>query len=285
MNYRHGFHAGNHADVLKHVVLLGLLEALKRKDSSIFVLDTHAGRGQYPLQGAQATKTDEAASGVARMLAGFGRDCPPAIARYLAAVRTHNPDGALRKYPGSPQLIADALRAHDRLACCEVQSDEAGALQALFARDARVGVHVRDGYAALGALLPPKEKRGLVLVDPPYEAQLAEFDTAIAGLRTALTRWPNGIAALWYPIKLRRSLGSFLRRAAALPGKEMLVAELLVRPDDSPLRMNGSGMLVVNPPWQFEKELLATLPLLRDTLQQDAGSWRLDWLKREAGAA
>jgi 23S rRNA (adenine2030-N6)-methyltransferase len=285
MNYRHGFHAGNHADVLKHVVLLGLLEALKRKDGAVFVLDTHAGRGHYPLQGAQATKTDEATSGVARMLAGFGRDCPPAIARYLAAIRAHNPDGALRKYPGSPLLIADALRAQDRLACCELQSDEGGALQALFARDSRVGVHLRDGYAALSALLPPKEKRGLVLIDPPYEAQLAEFDHVIAGLRAALGRWPNGILALWYPIKLRRSLGSFLRRAAALPAKDIVLAELMVRPDDSPLRMNGSGMLIVNPPWQFDRELVATLPLLRDTLQQDAGSWRLDWLKQEAGTA
>jgi 23S rRNA (adenine2030-N6)-methyltransferase len=286
MNYRHGFHAGNHADVLKHVVLLGLLESLKRKDGAIFVLDTHAGRGHYPLQGGQATKTEEASSGVARMLAGFGRECPPAIARYLAAVRAHNADGALRKYPGSPLLIADALRSQDRLACCELQTDEAGALQALFARDARVGVHLRDGYAAMTALLPPREKRGLVLVDPPYEAQLAEFDSAIAGLRAALSRWPNAVAALWYPIKLRRSLGSFLRRAAALPARNIVVAEVMVRPDDSPLRMNGSGMLILNPPWQFDRELLATLPLLRDTLQQEPGAaWRLDWLKQEAGTA
>ena len=282
MNYRHGFHAGNHADVLKHVVLLGLLAALQRKDGALFVLDTHAGRGRYPLQGHEATRTAEAAGGIARLLAAFGRSSPPAIARLLEAVREQNPDGALRSYPGSPLLIARALREQDRLACCELQSDEAGALQALLGRDPRIGVHRRDGYAALTALLPPAQKRGLVLVDPPYEAQLAEFDAALAGLRAALGRWPNAVYALWYPIKLRRSLGSFFRRAATLPAQQALVAELLVRADDSPLRMNGSGMLLLNPPWQYERELEATLPVLRDALQEDAGgSWRLDWLRRE----
>jgi 23S rRNA (adenine2030-N6)-methyltransferase len=285
MNYRHGFHAGNHADVFKHVVLLGLLDAMQRKPTPLFVLDTHAGRGHYPLQNAEARKTGEAAAGVERVLAAFGRDCPAAIRRYLAAIRAHNPDGALRSYPGSPLLVADRLRADDRLACCETQSEEAGALQALFAADARVGVHRRDGYAALAALLPPKEKRGLVLVDPPYEAQLAEFDSVIAGLRSALARWPTGIYAVWYPVKLRRALAPFLRRAATLPCRQVLVAELLVRPGDSPLRMNGSGMLLLNPPWQFDAELAEALPALRDALQQEAGSWRLDWLKREDGPA
>ncbi len=281
MNYRHGFHAGNHADVLKHVVLLGLIAALARKDSAMFVLDTHAGRGRYRLDGEQAGKTGEAAGGVERMLATFPRSAPPAIGRYLDAIRRDNADGRLQLYPGSPWLAAQALRPQDRLACCELQSEEAGALRALFAADPRVGVHQRDGYQALAALLPPKEKRGLVLIDPPYEAQLAEFDTALAALRRSLERWPTGIYALWYPIKLRRALGHFQRQAAALPARQVLLAELLVRPADSPLRMNGSGMLILNPPWQYEQELQQALPKLVDALQEQDGSWRLDWLKRE----
>lgn len=281
MNYRHGFHAGNHADVLKHVVLLGLIAALARKDNPMFVLDTHAGRGRYALDNAEAIKTAEAEGGVFRMLAAFGRTSPPPLRRYLQAVRAENADGALRVYPGSPLIAAQALRAQDRLACCETQHDEAGALRALFAGDRRVGVHERDGYAAMAALLPPAEKRGLVLVDPPYEAQLAEFDTALAALRSALGRWPTGVYALWYPIKRRRALASFLRRAASLPAKQSLVVELLVRPDDSPLRMNGSGLLILNPPWQFDTELAPALPALAEALQEETGSWRLDWLKRE----
>jgi 23S rRNA (adenine2030-N6)-methyltransferase len=283
MNYRHAFHAGNHADVLKHIVLLGLIDALRRKDSPFFVLDTHAGRGRYALDNAAAGRTGEAQEGVARVLAAFGRSAPPAIARYLAAIRDANPDGALRSYPGSPMLTASLLRENDRMACCEIESEASGALKALFADDPKVGVHRRDGYAAVEALLPPKEKRGLVLIDPAYETQLAEFDSALAALRAGLGRWPNGIFALWYPIKLRRSLGSFFRRAATLPGKQILLAELLVHPDDSPLRLNGSGMLIVNPPYQFDRDLHAALPPLRDALANDGGNWRLDWLKREGG--
>jgi 23S rRNA (adenine2030-N6)-methyltransferase len=283
MNYRHAFHAGNHADVLKHTVLLGLLAALARKDSPWFALDTHAGRGRYSLSGADAIRTGEAQAGAGRLLAAFGRQSPPAIARYLQALRSANPDGALRSYPGSPLLIAGAMRAADRLACCETEPEAAGALKALFATDPRVGVHARDGYAAVNALLPPKEKRGLVLIDPPYEAQLAEFDSALAALRSGLGRWPNAIFALWYPIKLRRSLGSFFRRAASLPAQQILLGELLIRPDDSPLRLNGSGMLVLNPPWKLEEELQAALPALSEALQEEAGgSWRLDWLKQES---
>jgi 23S rRNA (adenine2030-N6)-methyltransferase len=282
MNYRHAFHAGNHADVLKHTVLLGLLAALRRKDSAFFVLDTHAGRGRYALGGSEAKRSGEASDGVGKVLAAFGRSAPPAIARYLQAIRRANPDGALRSYPGSPLLVAAELRDDDRLACCETEHEAGGALKALFADDPRIGVHSRDGYGAVEALLPPKEKRGLVLIDPPYEAQLAEFDSALAALRSGLGRWPNGIFALWYPIKLRRSLGSFFRRAASLPAKQILLAELMIRAGDSPLRLNGSGMLLLNPPWQFDHELQAALPALRDALQEDAaGSWRLDWLKQE----
>lgn len=282
MNYRHAFHAGNHADVLKHVVLLAAWDALAAKPSPMFALDTHAGRGLYALDAEAARRTGEADGGVRRLEAAGGPD--PAIARYLEAVaacRSAHGDAA---YPGSPWLLAHVLREDDHLACCELQPEEAEVLRAQFARDPRVSVHARDGYAACGALLPPRAAdrrfgRGLVLVDPPYESQLAEFDHALSALRTGLQRWPQGTFALWYPIKLRRALGQFLRSAAALPAKSAWVAELLVRPADSPLRMNGSGMLVLNPPWKLDARIAAALPLLREHLGEDGASWRLDHLR------
>ena len=280
MNYHHAYHAGNHADVLKHLVLLGLLDALARKPTPFFVLDTHAGQGRYALNSEKAGKTGEADTGIGKMLdAEDRRRPPPPLRRYLDYVQPHLAQG---HYPGSPQLIADALRENDRLACCELQPEPATQLKALFAGERRIGVHQRDGYDAMKALLPPQEKRGLVLIDPPFEAQLAEFDTALAALRTALTRWPQGIFALWYPIKQRRALQPFLRRAAALPAKTIWTAELLVRPDDSPLRLNGSGMLLLNPPWKLDETLATALPALTQTLGENhAGTWRLEWLRRE----
>jgi 23S rRNA (adenine2030-N6)-methyltransferase len=184
-------------------------------------------------------------------------------------------------------LLAQALRDNDRIACCELQPDEAAALKRNFASDARVAVHQRDGYAALKALLPPRSGeakfgRGLVLVDPPYEAQLDEFDTALEALRDGLARWPQATYALWYPVKQRRVLQPFFREAATLPAKSALLVELLVRPDDSPLRMNGSGLLLLNPPWQFDAALAPTLAVLRDILGEAGASMRLEWLREPA---
>ncbi len=282
MNYRHAFHAGNHADVLKHVALLALLDALKAKDSPFFVLDTHAGRGRYLLGGAESRKTAEAETGVLRLFGLPG--LPDVVQRYLRAVEADNPVGALVAYPGSPLLAAQAMREHDRLAACELQPEEAAELKALFARDPRVAVHARDGYGAIKALLPPKAgdtkyARGLVLIDPPYEAQDAEYPRIVAALKEGLARWPNASWAVWYPIKQRRSLLPFFRKAAALPAKSVLVAELQVRPDDSPLRLNGSGMLLLNPPWRFDAALAPALPVLRDAVGETGASTRLEWLK------
>jgi len=285
MNYRHAFHAGNHADVLKHVVLLAVLDALLRKDSPFFVLDTHAGRGRYLLQGGEAERTGEAAGGVLR-LAGC-KAPPPAIERYLRAVAAANPVDALLAYPGSPLLAAQAMRAQDRLAACELQPDEAAALKALFAGDARVAVHARDGYEAVRALLPPRVEgvryaRGLVLVDPPYEAQEAEYPRVAAAMRDALERWPQAICAIWYPVKQRRHLQPFFRALQALPARELLLAELMVRPDDSPLRLNGSGMALLNPPWKLDEALAPALRVLQERLGEAGASTRLEWLRRAA---
>lgn len=286
MNYRHGFHAGNHADVLKHLVLVALLDALKRKDAPFFVLDTHAGRGQYDLAGSHAQRTGEAADGVKRLRAAHPAG-PPALLAYLAAIDACRATGG-DFYPGSPMLVARALREQDRLAACELQPEEAASLKSLLAADPRCHVHQRDGYAGIKALLPPREggtrfARGLVLVDPPYEAQADEFPLIVAALRDGLERFPQGMFALWYPIKQRPTLQPLMRKLAQLPMKSALAIELLVRPDDSPLRMNGSGMLVVNPPWQLEETMAPVLPALARAMGEPGASWRQTWLRREGG--
>jgi len=284
MNYRHGFHAGNHADVLKHLVLVALLDALKRKPAPFFVVDTHAGRGRYDLAGSQASKTGEARAGIRRLWAAAPRQ-PPALVRYLDAVAAASLD-APDSYPGSPLLVSQALREQDRFAACELLPEEAAALKTLLARDPRSHVHGRDGYSALKALLPPKDgatrfARGLVLIDPPYEAQDEEYPLILAALNDALLRFPQGIFAVWYPIKQRPSLHPFFRKLATLPTKSALAIELLVRPDDSPLRMNGSGMLLVNPPWQIEKDIEPALKPLAQAMGEAGASWRLTWLKQD----
>ena len=300
MNYRHAFHAGNHADVLKHVVLIALLEVFKRKDSPLFVLDTHAGRGRYLLAGEESRKTVEAEAGVMRLM--VQPPLPELIERYLKAIQADNSvsrQGAsaaqkparasagiqIKHYPGSPLLAAQMLRTQDRMAFCELQPEEAAALAALFSHDTRVRVHSGDGYAAVRAFLPPRAGttrigRGLVLIDPPYEAQDAEYPRILDCLRETLTRWPQASCAVWYPIKQRRSLLPFFRKAAALPAKSVLLSELLVRPDDSPLRLNGSGMLLLNAPWQFDQMLAPALPALKTHLGEAGASTRLEWLKR-----
>lgn len=282
MNYRHGFHAGNHADVIKHIVLLALCQALTAKPAACFALDTHAGRGLYWLDADEAQRTGEAEGGIARLAQGQNA----LLDHYLAAVAACRAAHGESAYPGSPWLLAHALRAQDRIAACELQAEEAAALRQHFAAEPRLHAHHRDGYAAMKALLPPRDgstrlNRGLVLIDPPYEAQLAEFDTALAAIGDALGRWPQGIYALWYPIKQGRALAAFMRRALSLPAKSALLCELLVRPDDSPLRMNGSGLMVWNAPWQLDKTLQPALEVLAKTLGENGqGRARLEWLKQ-----
>ena len=281
MNYRHGFHAGNHADVLKHLVLIALLDALKRKEAAFFVLDTHAGRGRYDLTGGQATKTGEAKSGIRKVWAAKATG-PSALASFLKAVEASQA-GAPDSYPGSPLLVSQALRPQDRFAACEVVADEAAALKALLAGDPRSHVHHRDGYAAIKAMLPPKDGairfgRALVLVDPPYEAQEAEYPLIVAAVGDALLRFPQAMFAIWYPIKQRPSLHPFFRKMSALPAKSMLAVELLVRPDDSPLRMNGSGLVIVNAPWKLDEALAPALAALAGAIGGKGASSRVQWL-------
>jgi 23S rRNA (adenine2030-N6)-methyltransferase len=283
LNYRHAFHAGNFGDVLKHVVLVGLLDKLAQKDKPFFFLDTHAGRGRYDLEGESARKSSEAKAGIHRLAAAAG--LPPLAARYVELVHRFDPAnaGAIRYYPGSPCLAALVMRPDDRAALCELAPREAGELRHEFGRDPRFAVHLRDGYESLRALLPPKERRGLVLIDPPYEAQEQELATVADALVTAQRRWPQGVFAAWYPIKRSAVTNAFLATLASRGVTRMLVAEMTVHPADSTIGLNGSGMVLLNPPWQLDAELSATLPALHGALAPEgAGGTRVEWLVPEA---
>lgn len=301
MNYKHSFHAGNFADVLKHMALLGLIEALQRKDAGFLLLDTHGGRGGYLLDSGEAQKTGEASGGILRLLdrrpieqqPKRRQTPPPLLAHYLQAVDRFDAEAfpssgsgiaPLRAYPGSPLLAARALRPQDRLLACELQPPEHAALADALAPWPRARAELRDGYAAVKALLPPPERRALVLIDPPFEAQEAEYDAILAAVREGLRRMPAAVFAVWFPIKRKAGIARFLRRAAELPAKSVLLAELMVRPDDSPLRMNGCGLLLVNPPYRFDQALAQALPALREGLGETLPSARLDWLRREEAA-
>ena len=282
MNYRHAFHAGNFADVLKHAALIGMLDALQAKPAALCYVDTHAARGMYDLQGEQASKTREHADGVQRLLGA--PDLPSALRRYVDVVRAFQPssDGALTCYPGSPLIAQRLLRDQDRAILCELQEEEVAALRTAIAGDTRFSVHERDGYAAMKALLPPAQKRGLVLIDPPFEAQDDEFRAVEVAFTIAHSRWPTGMYAIWYPIKLRQQTLPFQRWFARHRIPKVLCAELLLHPDNSALRLNGCGMIIVNPPWKFERQLEELLPLLREHLAQGRfGEHRVSWLTAE----
>lgn len=280
MNYRHAYHAGNFADVLKHAVLVGLIESLKQKATPFAVLDTHAGSARYSLTAAEALKTREFASGIQPLL-GLTQ-LPSTLHVFLNVVRAHNAGHALGTYPGSPLIAAALMRESDRLQACELQVEEARNLKAEFRDDARVACHHRDGYEALRALLPPKERRGLVLIDPPFETQIEEYQQIEAGLRDAHARWPTGIYAVWYPIKLRQDTEAWYRRLATLPFARVLVGELCLHEPNSALRLSGCGMAILNPPYRFEHTLGEILPVLAKALEQSRyGSHESRWLRHE----
>ncbi|HEY7753489.1 MAG TPA: 23S rRNA (adenine(2030)-N(6))-methyltransferase RlmJ [Steroidobacteraceae bacterium] len=280
MKYRHACHAGNFADVAKHVALVATLLRLARKDRPLFLLDTHAGRGRYDLRSRDTAP--EAAAGILRLASQAGPEAPATVARYLDIVRRFNEGGALQVYPGSPLIASALLRAQDRAAFCEVQPGEAEALRSLFRGDARIGVHCRDGFEAVRALLPPREQRGLVLIDPPYEETEAEFARVGDALTEASTRWPQGSLAAWYPIKQGAVAARFLRGLVDSGLRRLLVAELCVHPDDSRAGLNGSGLAFVNPPWQLDVDLREALPCLHRALSpQGAGRTRVELLAGE----
>lgn len=267
LSYRHAFHAGNFADVHKHVALVLGIEALCRKPAPFCVLDAWAGAGAYPLSG-PAERTGEWRDGIGRVLSGA--DPPLAVAAYLARVRAANPDGELQGYPGSPAIAAAMLREHDRLVCLELHPADHEALRAHFAGERRVQVHRRDAREGLPALLPPREKRGLVLLDPPYERD-EEYAEVPATLRRAHRRWPHGSYLLWYPLLAGNPHGRMLADLAAGDIRRILVQELRLAPDAPGLR--GSGLLWINPPWQADIAL------------QQTGAWLVECLGRPGAGA
>ncbi len=283
MNYKHAFHAGNFADVFKHAVLIGLVDALKTKPTPFCYIDTHAGAGAYDLRGIEPNKTGEFVDGVQRLL--IADSLPASLRPYFDLVRALNADdanGHLHLYPGSPLIARSMLRDTDRAVLCELQDDEVASLKKMFAADTRIGVHQRDGYAALAALLPPKERRGLVLIDPPFEAQRDEFRAIEAAIKSAYARWPTGVYAVWYPIKQHQHVLPFQRWFARHGVKKTLMAELMLQPDDSPLRLNGCGMVIVNAPWQFDRWLEKLMPDLALVLARETrAQWRVEWLSGE----
>ncbi len=276
MNYRHAYHAGNFADVVKHALLTLVLAHLKKKETPFCVVDTHAGVGRYDLAGTEAGKTGEYRDGIQRLLeSGPG---PALLADYLAAVAAVNGGGPrLRFYPGSPRIARFLLRPQDRLALVELHPTDAAALKREFAGDRQVGVHVQDAYTALKALLPPKERRGLVLIDPPFEAK-DEFRRIVTGLTEACKRWPTGIFGVWYPIKAPDPVDRFLGEMAGL-GRPCLAAHLFRFPADGPERLNGCGLAIINPPWKLDEALAGLLPVLAERLAATGGT-ELRWLAR-----
>jgi len=275
LNYRHAYHAGNFADVVKHTVLMLLIEHLLRKPKPFVVLDTHAGAGAYDLEGVEAGRTGEFRDGIGRLgAAAGGATLPPVVTRYLELVAAHSADAGdpdeRRYYPGSPAVIRRLLRPQDRLIACELHPPTAAALRGRFAGDPQVAVHQRDGYEALRALLPPAERRGMVLIDPPYETA-DEMDTLLRAVDTALARWPEGIYALWYPIKDRVPVWRLQDRIAALPLRRLIAAELTLFDHEDALRLNGCGLMIINPPWQFEDRLAELLPPLHALLNRAGG--------------
>ncbi|MFL6577088.1 MAG: 23S rRNA (adenine(2030)-N(6))-methyltransferase RlmJ [Povalibacter sp.] len=281
MNYRHAFHAGNFADVHKHVVLLAILSRLMRKPTPLFFLDTHAGPGLYDLQSDEASRSDEWRDGIGRL-----HGVTPAtedLKSYLAAASAaaEKTTRQFRTYAGSPVLALNSLRAIDRVVLVEQLPMEARALEKALPRRRGVSVINGDGYASLKAYLPPKENRGLVLIDPPYEAE-DEFEKVETALKFGLTRWPNGVFAAWYPIKTEGEAHRFHNKLQQSGLRKLMIVEFNIRPADSPLGLNGSGMLIANPPWQLDEALREALnELLRILAPEKTGNVRIEWLVGE----
>jgi 23S rRNA (adenine2030-N6)-methyltransferase len=282
MNYRHAFHAGNFADVVKHAVLARVVAYLKEKPAAFRVIDTHAGAGLYDLSGEEASRTGEWRDGIGKLreaAAGLDAAARDLLAPYLDAVAAFDGGGG-HIYPGSPALVRHWLRTQDRLVVCEREPVAARALAARMQGDRRVKALALDGYMALNAQVPPPERRGLVLIDPPFE-QTGEFDTLAQALSGAHRKWPTGVYMLWYPIKDARETDAFARRLSRAEIPRVLRVELALpaRPDG---RLRGSGLILVNPPWTLHAELEVLLPALAKILGADPrGGTRLHWLAGE----
>jgi 23S rRNA (adenine2030-N6)-methyltransferase len=282
MNYRHAFHAGGFADVIKHIVLARILTYLQDKPAAFRVIDTHAGAGVYDLTGDEARRGGEWLTGVARVMqARFSETTAALVAPYLDIVRAFNPQRELEVYPGSPLIARALLRPQDRLTACELEPKARKNLIDALRRDTQARVVDLDGWLALPAFVPPNERRGLVLVDPPYE-QKDEFERLAEGFAEAFAKWPTGSYMLWYPVKSRRATDSLARHVAQAvgagpsPGK-CLRLEFSVAPQNAGTSLTSAGLLIVNPPWTLAGELRTILPELEKPLGQGgAGRYKLE---------
>ena len=296
MNYQHAFHAGNFADVHKHAVLARILEHLRLKPAAFRVIDTHAGAGRYDLSGDEASRSSEWHGGIARVFDAWRQEPPPnppplageervgespqaLLSPYLDAVAALNRGGKLRTYPGSPLLARALLRPQDRLIACELEPRSAASLKAALRGEWRAKVLALDGWTALNANVPPKERRGLVLIDPPFE-DAADFTRLPAALAEAHRKWPTGIYLLWYPIKDREAPDALARRLARLGVPKILRCEIVLGRPRGDAGLIGSGLVAVNPPFTLERELRVLLPALGRAFSPDAVH-RIDWLARE----
>lgn len=282
MNYQHAFHAGNFADVHKHVVLARILEYLRTKETPFRVIDTHAGAGLYDLTSQEAVRGGEWQNGIGRLMAAqLAPNVAALLAPYLDVIGALNERGHLKVYPGSPAIVRAWLRPNDRLIACELEPKAAVALASNLRGDPRIKTLEIDGWTALSAYVPPPERRGLVLVDPPFERDDDLYQLS-KGLAAAHRKWATGIYVLWYPIKGRPEPDALAKSLTKLGIPKILRAELTVSPLSDPSRLNGSGLIIVNPPWTLEDELKLLLPVLAHLLGRDGkGGFRVDWLARE----
>jgi 23S rRNA (adenine2030-N6)-methyltransferase len=280
VNYRHAFHAGNFADVIKHIILTRLIEYLKLKPAAFRVIDTHAGIGRYSLTGDEARRSPEWMDGIGKLLKAELAAKPRALIQaYLDVVASENPNNTLARYPGSPLLARKLFRPQDRLSALELHPKDVELLAAVFAGDIQARVTALDGWLALNAYVPPKEKRGLVLVDPPFEDD-GEWQRLVEGLAKAHRKWATGIYALWYPLKEPREVNGLIADLKATGIKRMLRIELLVERAVAG-KLYGSGMIVVNPPFVLEDEMKTILPALVKALGREGASHRIEWIRGE----
>ena len=282
MNYRHAFHAGGFADVIKHIVLVRMLTYLQEKQAAFRVIDTHAGAGLYDLTSSEAQRGGEWLTGIARLMqARLSDKVLPLVAPYLDIVRAFNPKGELKAYPGSPLIARALLRPQDRLTACEIEPVARKQLIDALRRDTQARVVDLDGWMALPAFVPPNERRGLVLIDPPFEAK-DEFARLARSFADAFAKWPTGTYLIWYPVKTRRATDELAHSVAAAattsrpPGKCVRL-EFSVAPQEADSGLVSTGLLVVNPPWTLANELKLILPELEKPLGQGgAGRFRLE---------
>lgn len=285
MNYRHHFHAGNFADVMKHVLLIELINKLNAKDKPYRYIDTHAGEGLYDLSLAPSQKSGEYLEGIHRLMqlsSSVIRQAPATVQTYLSDVTKLREQNGKGWYPGSPWFSAQHIRPQDTATLFEMQPDVFFDLKHNI-RDPRFGLHARDAYEGLLGSIPPKEKRGLVMIDPPYELERKDFPQLVELLTKAYTKWSSGVYALWYPIKDRSMIERFEKKMMKTGIKRQLICELCVWPDDTPVGLNGCGMLIINPPWQFADQAENILQWLFPHLKMsdNGGHAAVRWLVGE----